>query len=96
MRAAKGEGRPVNDAASRAAVLAALACVDLVVVFDEDTPIDLIEAARPDLLVKGGDYTVETVVGADLVRGLGGEVRLASFVGGHSTTATLKRAGERR
>ena len=96
VRAAKGEGRPVNDAASRAAVLAALACVDLVVVFDEDTPIDLIEAAKPDLLVKGGDYTVETVVGADLVRGLGGEVRLASFVGGHSTTATLKRAGERR
>ena len=92
--AAKGPGRPVNDLASRAAVLAALSCVDLVVAFDEETPIRLIEAARPDLLVKGGDYAVDQVVGADLVRGWGGEVKLATFVDGHSTTATLLRAAE--
>ena len=94
VRAAKGPGRPVNDLASRAAVLAALSCVDLVVAFDEETPIRLIEAARPDLLVKGGDYAVDRVVGGDLVRGWGGEVRLATFVDGHSTTATLQRAAE--
>jgi D-beta-D-heptose 7-phosphate kinase/D-beta-D-heptose 1-phosphate adenosyltransferase len=94
VRAAKGPGRPVNDLASRAAVLAALSCVDLVVAFDEATPIRLIEAAKPDLLVKGADYTVDRVVGGDLVRGWGGEVRLAAFVDGHSTTATLLRAAE--
>ena len=75
-------------------MLAALSCVDLVVAFDEATPIRLIEAARPDLLVKGGDYAVDQVVGGDLVRGWGGEVRLAAFVDGHSTTATLLRAAE--
>lgn len=95
VKAAKGPGRPVNSLESRAAVLAALSCVDLVVAFDEETPIRLIEAARPDLLVKGGDYAVEDVIGGDLVRSWGGEVRLASFVDGHSTTATLARAAER-
>ncbi len=94
VRAAKGAGRPVNDLASRAAVLAALSCVDAVVAFDEETPIRLIEAARPDLLVKGGDYAPDQVVGADFVHSYGGEVRLATFVDGHSTTATLRRAAE--
>jgi D-beta-D-heptose 7-phosphate kinase/D-beta-D-heptose 1-phosphate adenosyltransferase len=57
--------------------------------FDEDTPIQLIEAARPDVLIKGADYTVDKVVGADLVQGWGGEVRLADFVDGWSTTAAI-------
>ncbi|HEY2481682.1 MAG TPA: D-glycero-beta-D-manno-heptose 1-phosphate adenylyltransferase, partial [Caulobacteraceae bacterium] len=93
VRRGKGEGRPVNGLEARALVLAGLACVDLVTAFDEDTPIALIAAARPDLLVKGGDYDLSTVVGADLVQGWGGEVRIAAFVEGHSTTATLAKAG---
>ncbi len=96
VRAAKGPTRPVNSLAARASVLAALSCVDLVVGFDEDTPLRLIEAARPDLLVKGGDYALDGVVGADLVRGWGGEVKLAEFVDGHSTTETLRRAAADR
>ena len=95
VRAAKGPARPVNPLQARATVLAALSCVDLVVGFDEDTPLRLIEAARPDLLVKGGDYAVDEVVGADLVRSFGGEVKLAEFVDGHSTTETLRRVASR-
>ena len=95
VRRAKGEGRPVNSLEARALVLAGLACVDLVTAFDEDTPAKLIAAARPDLLVKGGDYELGTIVGADLVNGWGGEVRIAAFVAGHSTTATLAKAAGR-
>jgi D-beta-D-heptose 7-phosphate kinase / D-beta-D-heptose 1-phosphate adenosyltransferase len=89
VRRLKGEGRPVNDLEARAIVLAGLAGVDLVAPFDEDTPIRLIEAARPDVLIKGADYTVDKVVGADLVQSWGGEVRLADFVDGWSTTAAI-------
>ena len=96
VRAAKGPTRPVNPLEARASVLAALTCVDLVVGFDEDTPIRLIEAAKPELLVKGGDYAVEGVVGADIVKAWGGEVRLATFIAGHSTTQTLRRAAADR
>jgi D-beta-D-heptose 7-phosphate kinase/D-beta-D-heptose 1-phosphate adenosyltransferase len=85
----------VNPLEARALVLAGLACVDLVVPFDEETPRTLIAQARPDLLVKGGDYDREMVVGADLVSAWGGEVRLAPFIEGHSTTSTLKRAAGR-
>jgi D-beta-D-heptose 7-phosphate kinase/D-beta-D-heptose 1-phosphate adenosyltransferase len=91
IRALKGEGRPVNDLESRALVLAGLGSVDLVVAFDEDTPITLIEAARPDVLIKGADYTIEGVVGGDLVRGYGGEVKLAALVDGYSTTAAIRK-----
>ena len=87
----KGAGRPVQSEASRAAVLASLGVVDLVVVFDEDTPEALIRALRPDLLVKGADYRMEGVVGADLVRGWGGRVLLAELLPGHSTTETVAR-----
>lgn len=93
VRALKGEGRPVNDLESRALVLAGLASVDLVAPFDEDTPLDLIRAARPDVLVKGADYAESEVVGGDLVRGWGGEVRLAPLVEGYSTTAAILRMG---
>jgi D-beta-D-heptose 7-phosphate kinase / D-beta-D-heptose 1-phosphate adenosyltransferase len=85
----KGDGRPVNNLESRALVLAGLSPVDLVVPFGEETPIRLIEAVKPDVLVKGADYTVETVVGADLVQSWGGQVKLADIVEGHSTTAAL-------
>ena len=89
----KGPARPVQDETARAAVLASLEAVDLVLVFDEDTPLETIRALRPDVLVKGADYTVETVVGADLVLGEGGRVLLADLAPGHSTTATIARLG---
>lgn len=87
----KGPGRPVQSESSRAAVLAALSTIDLVVVFNEDTPLELIEAVRPNVLVKGADYTVETVVGAKEVQSWGGDVVLADLVDGFSTTATIER-----
>jgi D-beta-D-heptose 7-phosphate kinase/D-beta-D-heptose 1-phosphate adenosyltransferase len=95
VRALKGEGRPVNDLESRALVLAGLRSVDLVVAFDDETPVRLIEAARPDVLVKGSDYQLDGVVGRELVESWGGEVRLAQFVEGHSTTATIEKLAQR-
>lgn len=91
VRRLKGPGRPVNHAAARAAVLAALAGVDAVVVFDEDTPIDLIRAIRPDVLVKGADYSLDQVVGASDVLGWGGEVHLATLTPEISTTRVIER-----
>ncbi|MHB8284039.1 MAG: D-glycero-beta-D-manno-heptose 1-phosphate adenylyltransferase [Caulobacteraceae bacterium] len=91
VRALKGETRPVNSLESRALVLAGLSAVDLVAPFDDDTPRVLIEALRPDVLVKGADYTVSQVVGADLVQSYGGEVRLADIVDGYSTTKAIAR-----
>lgn len=85
----KGEGRPINSVAERMAVLAALAAVDWVVEFDDDTPLSLIEQFLPDVLVKGGDYTIETIVGADTVLNNGGEVKTLQFVEGVSTTAIV-------
>lgn len=91
----KGAGRPVQDAAARAAVLASLATVDLVVLFPEDTPMRLIEAIRPDVLVKGADYARADVVGGDLVESYGGRVVLADVMPGHSTTRTVSRIAEK-
>lgn len=91
VRALKGETRPINDQAQRARVLGALGCVDAVVLFGDDTPIRLIETVLPDILVKGGDYTVETVVGADTVQKAGGRVELIPLIEGLSTTATVER-----
>lgn len=91
VRRLKGEGRPVNDLESRALVLAGLRSVDLVAPFDEETPIRLIQAARPDVLVKGADYSEDQVVGGDLVKSWGGEVRLAEIVEGYSTSAAIAR-----
>ena len=87
----KGPTRPIQPEAARAAVLASTAAVDLVCVYDEETPEILIEAVRPDLLVKGADYTIETVVGAAFVQSYGGRVMLADIVPGFSTTATVQR-----
>jgi D-beta-D-heptose 7-phosphate kinase/D-beta-D-heptose 1-phosphate adenosyltransferase len=88
----KGEGRPVQDERARAEVLAALEAVDLVAIFDEDTPIDLIAKVKPSVLVKGGDYTREQVVGHEIVEAHGGEVLLVDILPGHSTTSLVDRA----
>jgi len=87
----KGPARPAQQEAARAAVLASLASVDLVCMFEEDTPLDILSEIKPDLLVKGADYTVEQVVGAREVESWGGRVALAELLPGHSTTATLAR-----
>jgi len=91
VRRLKGENRPAQPEHGRAAVLASLASVDLVVIFDEDTPLDLITALKPDVLVKGQDYAREDVVGANQVESWGGKVVLAEILDGHSTTETLRR-----
>ena len=91
VRRLKGAARPVQGETARAAVLASLASVNRVVIFAEDTPLALIEALRPDVLVKGADYSLEQVVGADVVQAYGGRVVLAELSPGHSTTATIER-----
>ncbi len=88
----KGAGRPVQTVAARAELLAALEAVDLVVVFDEDTPKELIGRVKPTVLVKGSDYRREDVVGHDIVEALGGEVVLIDLVPGQSTTAMVERS----
>ncbi|MGM4906707.1 D-glycero-beta-D-manno-heptose-7-phosphate kinase [Tardiphaga sp. 866_E4_N2_1] len=88
----KGEGRPVQDERARAEVLAALEAVDLVVIFEEDTPLNLIMQIAPATLVKGGDYTREQVVGHEVVAANGGEVILIDILQGHSTTSLVERA----
>jgi D-beta-D-heptose 7-phosphate kinase/D-beta-D-heptose 1-phosphate adenosyltransferase len=87
----KGPTRPVQPEAARAAVLASLASVDLVCMFEDDTPLAVLKLIKPDLLMKGADYTLETVVGAKEVESWGGKVALAELLPGHSTTATLAR-----
>lgn len=89
----KGPERPIQNETARAAVLASLEAVDLVVLFEQDTPLSLIEAIRPDVLVKGADYSVDQVVGADIVQAYGGRIHLAGLVPGQSTTATIRRMG---
>ncbi len=91
VRRLKGETRPVQSELARATVLASLASVDLVVLFGEDTPLNLIKSLLPDILVKGADYRVDQVVGADVVTANGGRVVLADLSQGHSTTATIAR-----
>ena len=90
----KGNDRPVQSEAGRATVLASLASVNIVVVFTEDTPLELIEFLRVDVLIKGADYTKEEVIGGAEVEGWGGEIYLAKLEPGHSTSATIKRLAE--
>lgn len=90
-RQGKGDDRPVNHEDDRMAVLAALECVDLVVLFDEDTPIDLILTCHPDVLVKGGDWTPDRIVGSKEVIAWGGSVHSIPFLHERSTTALLKK-----
>jgi len=91
VRRMKGAGRPVNPLERRMAVLAALEVVDWVVSFDEDTPEALLERIRPEVLVKGGDYSADEVVGAPIVRGYGGEVKVLDFIGDLSSTRIIER-----
>ena len=101
-RQGKGENRPINDEAARALLLAALSFVDLIVIFDEDTPLDLIRALQPDVLAKGADYdpnetdpsSKKYIVGSDTVRANGGEVVAIPLVDGFSTTGILSKLGK--
>ena len=91
VRRLKGPERPVHSEAERAYVLAALACVDAVVVFDQDTPLELVQVLQPDVIVKGGDYTPDTIVGADVVRARGGRVVVVPLTPGQSTTSIIQK-----
>lgn len=91
VRALKGDARPVNPEQARALVLAALSFVDFVILFDEDTPYELIRAIVPDILIKGGDYTPNNIVGADIVLQNGGTVETIPFVEGFSTTNIIRK-----
>ena len=91
----KGDDRPVNDQNSRAMLLAALFFVDAVVVFEEDTPQQLITALLPDILVKGADYAIENIVGAKEVLANGGEVKTINFVDGYSSTSIIQKIKDR-
>jgi D-beta-D-heptose 7-phosphate kinase/D-beta-D-heptose 1-phosphate adenosyltransferase len=91
VRRLKGDSRPVNHQEHRASLLAGLACVDIVVIFEEPTPEELISLLEPDVLVKGGDYTIDQVAGADIVHARGGQVVILPLVPGLSTTAVLER-----
>lgn len=94
VRRLKGPSRPINDEKARAMVLASLQCVDYVIIFDEDTPLDLIKAVKPNVLVKGGDYTIDTIVGASFVQQHGGIVRTIPLVEGYSTTDTVQKLND--
>jgi D-glycero-beta-D-manno-heptose 1-phosphate adenylyltransferase len=87
----KAPNRPVNDEFARATVLAALACIDMVIFFNEDTPYELIDSIRPDVLVKGNDYTIEQVVGHDIVQSYGGSVITIPLLEGYSTSAIIQK-----
>ncbi|HXS55858.1 MAG TPA: D-glycero-beta-D-manno-heptose 1-phosphate adenylyltransferase [Hanamia sp.] len=91
----KGENRPINNENSRALIIASLIMVDVVVIFNEETPIELIKMIQPDVLVKGGDYTMDTVVGAKEVLNAGGRVEIVPIREGFSTTGIIKSISEK-
>ena len=91
MKRLKGDSRPINGEKERAYVLAALAFVDYVVVFEEDTPEKIIKKVKPDVLVKGGDYEISNIVGADFVQQNGGIVTTIPFVEGFSSTQIIEK-----
>jgi D-beta-D-heptose 7-phosphate kinase/D-beta-D-heptose 1-phosphate adenosyltransferase len=95
VRRLKGAKRPILSETDRAAILGALDCVDLVITFDEDTPIELIETLEPDVLVKGSDYRPERVVGKEYVESYGGKVHLVPVVEGYSTTRLAEKVSEK-
>lgn len=96
VRRLKGPERPVRSEAERAYVLAALRCVDAVTIFDEDTPLELVRLLVPDVIVKGGDYTEASVVGAPEVRARGGEVVIVPLTPGQSTTSIIEKLRAQR
>ena len=87
----KGESRPINNEQDRSIVLSGLQSIDYVIVFEEDTPYNLISAVQPDVLVKGGDWAIDQIVGSDIVKSRGGEVISLSFIEGKSTTNIIKK-----
>lgn len=91
VRRLKGPTRPVRSDTDRAYVVAALECVDLVVIFPEDTPLNLVKFLKPDVIVKGGDYSEETIVGSAEVKSWGGKVVVVPLTPGHSTTAIISK-----
>jgi D-beta-D-heptose 7-phosphate kinase/D-beta-D-heptose 1-phosphate adenosyltransferase len=95
VRRLKGEKRPIQTEADRAHILASLKCVDAVAIFDDDTPLSLIEFVLPDVLVKGSDWDVSKVVGKDVVEANGGKVLTLDFVEGRSTTGVVEKVIER-
>jgi rfaE bifunctional protein nucleotidyltransferase chain/domain len=92
----KGPSRPIRSESERAYVLAAVEAVDLVVIFSEDTPLELVKLLQPDVIVKGGDYTEGTIVGAAEVKSRGGQVVVVPLTAGQSTTAIIGKLGERK
>jgi rfaE bifunctional protein nucleotidyltransferase chain/domain len=85
----KGPSRPIHSSQTRATILAAFEFIDLVIIFEEDTPLELIKVLKPNILVKGGDYTLETIVGADEVNNNGGHVKIIPFLSGYSTSSIV-------
>lgn len=96
VRRLKGADRPINSQRDRATILLTLSMVDVVCVFDEDTPLELIRALKPDVLVKGAEYSAVKIVGADLVKSWGGRVRRVKMKPGYSTTAAIRRGALRK
>jgi len=96
VRVIKGESRPVTPESERAEILAALACVDVVVLFDEETPYELIRRIQPDVLVKGADWSEASMIGRDIVEARGGRVDRVPFEAGYSTTSIIEKIKEQR
>jgi len=96
VRVIKGESRPVTPESERAEILAALACVDVVVLFDEETPYELIRRLQPDVLVKGADWSEASMIGRDIVEARGGQVVRVPFEAGYSTTSIIEKIKEQR
>ena len=96
VRVIKGESRPVTPESERAEILAALACVDVVVLFDEETPYELIRRIQPDVLVKGADWSEASMIGRDIVEARGGQVVRVPFEAGYSTTSIIEKIKEQR
>jgi len=91
VRQLKGPDRPINGEYARARTLAAFEFVDAVITFDEETPIELIKKVKPDILTKGNDYSIENIVGADFVLGIGGEIKTIDLLEGYSTSALIEK-----
>lgn len=92
VRKIKGPSRPIQNEADRAEILAALSCVDFVIIFEEENPINLIHKVKPDILVKGGDWKPEQILGSDFVMSYGGQVKSLQFVNGKSTTSLIQKS----
>lgn len=92
VRVLKGPTRPIQNENDRSAILAALKAVDHTILFSEDTPLNLIKKIKPDVLVKGGDWKIEQIVGSDFVMSYGGQVKSLNFVNGKSTTAIIEKS----